>query len=106
MNRVLALDIAEEHVRIVRDILNAHLPEGTQIWAFGSRATWRARPNSDLDVAIDAGRSLTLDERAILAEALSDSDLPYRIDIVDWHAIGERFRRHIAAERVPLNRAA
>jgi hypothetical protein len=33
---------------------------------------------SDLDLAIDAGRRLTLDEVASLAEAFSESDLPYK----------------------------
>jgi predicted nucleotidyltransferase len=107
-NRVenVALDIAEEHARIVRDILNAHLPCRAQIWVFGSRATGRARRYSDLDLAIDAGRRLTLDEYAILTEAFSESDLPYRVDIVDWNAIDEHFRCLIEAERVSLHRLA
>jgi hypothetical protein len=53
-------------------------------------------------LAIDAGRPLTLDEVARLAEAFSDSDLPYRVDLVDWHAIDDRWRQTILAERVPL----
>jgi type I restriction enzyme S subunit len=106
MNRALALDISEAHLRIVQDILRAHLPEGAQVWVFGSRASGRARVYSDLDLAIDAGRRLTLDERAVLAEAFSESDLPYRVDIVDWQAIDGHFGRMIAAEWVTLNRAA
>jgi hypothetical protein len=34
------------------------------------------------------------------------SALPYWVDIVDWHAIGARFRRLIAAQRLPLVDAA
>ena len=41
------------------------------------------------------------DRESLLAEAWS-GDLPYRVDIVDWHAIDERFRRLIEAERVAL----
>jgi type I restriction enzyme S subunit len=73
---------------------------------FGSRATGRARPLSDLDLAIDAGRRLSLDETARLGEAFSDSDLPYKVDIVDWHAVDERFRQMIAAERKELSGAS
>ncbi len=73
---------------------------------FGSRATGRAWRYSDLDLAIDAGRRLTLDELAILAEAFSESDLPYKVDVVDWHAIDDRFRELIAGERVPFAEAA
>ncbi len=69
---------------------------------FGSRATGRARRYSDLDLVIDAGRRLTLDETARLAEAFSESDLPYRVDVVDWQAADESFRRLIANDRLPL----
>jgi predicted nucleotidyltransferase len=69
---------------------------------FGSRASGRARRYSDLDPAIDAGRRLTLDEVARLAEAFSDSDLPYKVDLVDWHDIDDRWRRIIMAERTAL----
>ena len=83
-------------------ILAAHLPPGSAAWVFGSRATGRARPFSDLDLAIDAGRRLTLDELATLSEAFSESDLPYKVDVVDWQGIDERFRQMIMAERVEL----
>ena len=102
----MALDIAEVHIGIVRDILRAHLPKSARVWVFGSRATGTARRWSDLDLAIDAGRPLTLDETAALREAFEESDLPYRVDLVDWHAIDARFRRIIEAGRVPLSRAA
>jgi uncharacterized protein len=36
------------------------------------------------DLTVDAGRPLTLDELARLAEAFRESDLPYRVDLVDW----------------------
>ena len=96
------LDLLPGHRRLALAVLAAHLPLGSAIWVFGSRATGRARPLSDLDLAIDAGRRLTLDEIAGLAEAFTESDLPYRVDIVDWHAIDEPFRQAIAAERVAL----
>ncbi len=97
-----AIDMTPEHRRLAAGILRAHLPQDATVWVFGSRATGRARRYSDLDLAIDAGRPLSLDETAALAEAFSDSDLPYRVDIVDWHAIGADFVRLIDAERLPL----
>ena len=96
------LDLSDEHRRIALAILQRHLPAGASVWVFGSRATGRPRAYSDLDLAIDAGRVLTLDETAELREAFTDSDLPYRVDIVDWHAIAEDFRKVIAAARVSL----
>jgi predicted nucleotidyltransferase len=87
---------------MVLHILDAHLPHGTQIWVFGSRATGRARRYSDLDLTIDAGRRLSLDELAELTEAFSDSDLPYKVDLIDWHNIDARWRHTVLAERVAL----
>jgi predicted nucleotidyltransferase len=105
MTRPAPVDLRPDHRRIVLDILRENLPAYVGAWVFGSRATGRARRFSDLDLAIDAGRPLTLEEMARLSEAFSDSDLPYRIDLVDWHRIDERWRRTIAARRVPLTEA-
>ena len=91
-----------EHRRLVRDILAEHLPPDARVWVFGSRATGRAWRYSDLDLAVDIGRRLTLAEAAALAEAFSESDLPWRVDILDWQATAEPFRQRIAGERVPL----
>jgi predicted nucleotidyltransferase len=99
------IDLSADHRRLVLNIVRANLPGGAKAWVFGSRATGRARRYSDLDLAIDAGRRLTLDETARLSEAFSDSDLPYRLDLVDWHDIDDRWRQLIAAERVALTEA-
>jgi predicted nucleotidyltransferase len=102
MTGPVQIDLPEDHRRLVLNILRAHLPPSKKAWVFGSRATGRARRYSDLDLAIDAGRRLTLDETARLSEAFSESDLPYRVDLVDWHGINDRWRQTIVAERVAL----
>jgi type I restriction enzyme S subunit len=106
MTQPLPVDLQADHRRLVLDILRARLPQHTRIWVFGSRATGRARRYSDLDLVIDAGRRLTLDEIAELAEAFTDSDLPYKVDLVDWHDIDDRWRQTIATERVALAETA
>ena len=106
MTGPLHIDLPPDDRRLVLNILRVHLPQNTKVWVFGSRVTGRARRYSDLDLAIDAGRRLTLDEIAALAEAFSDSNLPYQVDLVDWHDIDDRWRRTIAAERATLNEAA
>jgi type I restriction enzyme S subunit len=103
MTRRSPMDLAADHQRIVLEILRGYSPRGAKTWVFGSRATGRARRYSDLDLAIDAGRRLTLDEIAALAEAFSDSDLPYMVDLVDWHGLDIQWRESIATERISLN---
>jgi len=103
MTRSAHLALPANHRQQVLTILAANLPRDATVWVFGSRATGRARRYSDLDLAIDAGRPLTLDELARLAEAYSESELPYGVDIVDWQSIDDRFRQMIAAERIQLD---
>src|SRR5205085_11964920 len=57
-----SLRLPSDHLHWVLTILAADLPPDAVVWVFGSRATGRARRYSDLDLAIDAGRPLTLDE--------------------------------------------
>ena len=106
MTQPLRIDLPAEQRKLVWQILRANLPPAAKFWVFGSRATGRARRYSDLDLAIDAGRRLTLDELAGLSEAFSDSDLPYKVDIVDWQGIADGFRGIIAADRMSLTEAA
>jgi uncharacterized protein len=106
MTQPLHIDLPADHRRLVLNVIRANLPQTTKAWVFGSRATGRARRYSDVDLAIDAGRRLTLDEIAGLTEAFSDSDLPYKVDLVDWHDIEDRWRQIIVAERVALTEAA
>jgi predicted nucleotidyltransferase len=101
-----ALDMREDHATIVRDVLRAHLPEGVRAYVFGSRAHGRARRYSDLDLALEWDRPLGLDLIGEIAEAMSDSDLPYKVDIVDLATVEPAFRARIAADCVPFFAAA
>jgi predicted nucleotidyltransferase len=96
------LDMRQEHAAIVRHILWQYLPAGARAFVFGSRAHGAARPYSDLDLALEWTRPLGLDLLGQIAEALSESDLPYRVDIVDLTTVDPAFRARIAADCIPL----
>jgi uncharacterized protein len=69
---------------------------------FGSRARGGARQYSDLDLALEWDRPLGLDLIGHIAEALSESDLPYKVDIVDLATVDPAFRARIAAHHITL----
>ncbi len=96
-------DMRPEHLAIVRDILRRCVPD-REVWAFGSRARGTAKPYSDLDLAIIGEAPLSLDVSAILAEALSESDLPYKVDVVDWATTDDGFRDIIRRDKVVVQR--
>jgi type I restriction enzyme S subunit len=84
---------------IVSDILRRHVPDH-EVWAFGSRARGTARRYSDLDLAIISETPLPVMTHADLTEAFSESDLPWRVDIVDWATTSPAFREIIRASHV------
>ncbi|HNT27822.1 MAG TPA: nucleotidyltransferase domain-containing protein [bacterium] len=89
-------DLTPQERTIVRDILAARLP-GVPVHAFGSRVNGTAKPYSDLDIALVTDTPLPVAQVAELAEAFAVSDLPFRVDIVEWSRIAEDFRAVIAA---------
>ncbi len=97
-----ALDIRDDHLVIVRDVLRRCLPTGARAFVFGSRAHGTARRYSDLDLALEWERPLGLDLIGEIAEALSESDLPYKVDIVDLATVDPAFRARIAEECIVL----
>jgi type I restriction enzyme S subunit len=98
------LAIAPAHWAVVADILRRLAPD-YEVWAFGSRATGRAKPYSDLDLALVSDRPLPLDLTARLAEAFSESDLPWKVDLVDWATTDDAFRGIIMSQRVVVQSA-
>jgi len=95
------LELAAANLREVKAILRAHLP-GIEVRAFGSRVTGTARKTSDLDLALMTEAPLDLDRLGALRDALSESDLPFKVDLVDWARTGEDFRQHISKRFVVL----
>lgn len=93
------IDIRPDHWAIVRGILKKHVPQYAA-WAFGSRATWKAKEFSDLDLAIITDQPLSLDISASLSEDFSNSDLPYKVDVVDWATTSDSFRKIIERDKV------
>ncbi len=98
------IEIRPGHWDIVRDILRELVSE-REVRAFGSRAHFRAKKHSDLDLAILGEEALSLTALAVLRDAFAESDLPFLVDIVDWATTGEDFRRIIERDRVVVQAA-
>lgn len=49
-------------------------------------------PTSDLDLAIDVGRELTLNERRSLEEAFAESELVFKVDVIDFQQVDNEFQ--------------
>lgn len=93
----MALMISPKELHIVKQILQKNVPQ-FKVWAFGSRVKGNARPYSDLDLAIISQAPLDFLTLANLTEDFSSSDLPWKVDIVDWATTSDNFREIICEQ--------
>lgn len=89
------LTLAPEDLETVKKILGEHVGEH-EVRAFGSRVSGRPRRASDLDLVVMTQRPLPLERLLRLRDAFRSSDLPFRVDVLDWSALDVRFREEIA----------
>lgn len=96
------IDVTPQQWQIIKSILKAHVPNH-KVWAFGSRAKFTAKKYSDLDIAVISDQPLSLDTLAALTTAFSESDLPWKVDVLDWASTDEGFQKIIERDKVELN---
>ncbi|MDR6982240.1 putative nucleotidyltransferase [Rheinheimera pacifica] len=104
MAKPVGLQISDNEWQQVSAILQRYLSQ-YEVWAFGSRVKGNAKPYSDLDLAIISDSPLPLALLAELAEAFSESDLPWKVDLVDWATTSERFQQMIAEQKLAIKPA-
>lgn len=94
------IDITPEQRELIVSLLSRHLPN-TNAWAYGSRARWTSRPESDLDMVVFA-RPHQARGVSDLREAFDESTLPFRVDLFVWDEVPESFREEIERKHVVL----
>lgn len=85
------LQLAPAYLTLVRNILKKDLPD-RHVIAFGSRVTGTHKKHADLDLCVMGNQPLSLSHLAQLHEDFSTSDLPVRVDVVDWATTSTAFR--------------
>lgn len=95
------IDLSPEHLAIIRNILKTEIP-GIEVRVFGSRINGKAEKYSDLDLVLVGKEKLDWKRIETLKDAFAESDLPFMVDVVDWYAISDEFRKVIGGESVVL----
>lgn len=89
------ISLSAEEQAIVQAILSgAPCPVGV----FGSRVNGSARPASDLDLVFLTGAPLPIEVLAEYREVFAQSDLPFRVDCIDYSRCSESFKNLIDEE--------
>ncbi len=90
----MAIQIENNELKFIKHLILKYVPDA-KIKAFGSRVKGTAKKYSDLDIAIQADQSISLLTLSNLEEAFANSDLVYKVDLIDWHRISPEFQQHI-----------
>lgn len=91
------LNIEPRHLAIVQDILKNYPYD---FYVFGSRVTSAAKTLSDLDLGYFA--KITPKELLELEDDFEESDLPYKVDIIDLSSCNAEFLAIIKKDMIPF----
>jgi predicted nucleotidyltransferase len=86
------ITVSEREMQIIQDIIQKYAPE-CKVLVYGSRFHGTAKQYSDLDLAFVGKEKLGLLRCFELADAFSESDLPYRVEVLDYCAVSPEFRQ-------------
>jgi type I restriction enzyme S subunit len=96
-----SIDVDPVHLAIIQNILKTLVPN-YRVVAFGSRITQTARPTSDLDLCVMGNTPFSFETLAELRYAFSDSNLPYKVDVIDWATISSDFRKIVLEQCINI----
>lgn len=105
MTRPKIPGLINKHLSEILKLLHAFDPTSEfDIFCFGSRADGTFRASSDLDVLLKArsGAKIPLEKLSRLKELFEDSDLPFKVDVLDELAISKEFKRKIEKTLVKI----
>lgn len=96
------INLAPEQLNIIQQILANYVPD-YEVRAFGSRVSGNIHRFSDLDLVLVGEKPLELYRMAYLRDAFEESQLPFRIDLLDWNYISDNFKKIIEQKFIVIN---
>ena len=91
------IELDSKQLALVTSILKRHLTN-CEVYAFGSRVHGSACKYSDLDLVLKSEQAIAWKTMDALKDDFSFSDLPFLVDLLDWHKLSDDFLAAIEAE--------
>lgn len=95
------LDLKSEYQAILRAIVHRRFPHH-QARVFGSRASGRAKPWSDVDLALLGEAAIDDLAMAHAREDFDESDLPFTVDLVRLSDLPAPMQELVLHDGIPL----
>ncbi|OHD54688.1 MAG: hypothetical protein A2Y33_02595 [Spirochaetes bacterium GWF1_51_8] len=86
------IDLSEKHLHMVKNILKIFIPD-SEVRVFGSRTNGKSWEYSDLDIVVYSNEKTDNNTLYQLVEAFQESDLPFRVDVLDYCTLDENFKK-------------
>lgn len=93
------IDVENRHKVIINDILHKY---PYTFYAFGSRVKGTARQFSDLDLCYM--EDIPFRDLRKITQEFEDSNLPFKIDIVNYNRCSNEFKNKLKEEMILLNK--
>ncbi len=90
---------AEEKIK--ETIFKYFPPEEYEVFLFGSRAAGNNRKWSDYDIGILGKGKIPYQILTKAENELEDSDIPYRVDIIDFTQVSDKFKSIALTSKKP-----
>lgn len=87
-------------LKLQQMVLEALKEEAVRIVLFGSRAKKNPRVGSDVDIGIIPKGRWNSVKLTLLRERIENSNIPYKVDFVDFEQASEAFRKEALKESV------
>lgn len=96
------MDLTKEETDIVIAAIRQHLPKDVEVYFFGSRVDGTSHKGSDLDVLIKWSSRVDLGQLSLAKEAIEESNILFKVDIVDYHRCSEQMIKNISKNIVKI----
>ncbi len=97
----------ERHSRYlnqVKEVVFQFIPkDSARVYLYGSWARGEERPTSDIDIGICPLKKFSPRLLSDLSEALEESSVPYRVEVVNLNETSEAFFQRVIKEGVAWN---
>ena len=97
------LDLPAKYRASLEALFDKFAP-GVTVWAYGSRVNGTSHEGSDLDLVLRNPENLSqkIENLAEIREALTESNIPILVDLMDWATVPEAFRKEIEKNHVVI----
>lgn len=100
------IELKAEYLNTLEALLYKYVPQA-EAWAYGSRVNGEGHEASDLDIVLrnPADIKTPLPGIVDLKEAITESNLPILVDVMDWARLPEALRLEIERKHIVLRKA-